>query len=63
MKDYLVCVNFSCTSGTDRNHEFTLKADDIVSATVAANQILDTVKSQLDFVMEFTVKYVGEITE
>lgn len=63
MKEYLVCANFSCTNGTDREHKFTLKANNIVSAAVDADQILADVKSQLDFVTEVSVKYLREITE
>ena len=63
MKEYLVCANFSCTDGMDGDIRFTLIADDIISATETTNQILDNVKSQLDFVIEFTVKSVSETTE
>lgn len=63
MKEYLVCANFSCTDGTDREHKFILKADDIVGAAVDAVRILDASKSQLNFVTEVTVKYLSEITE
>lgn len=63
MKKYLVCVDFSCTTGSELEYKFTLMADDITGATVAANQILDDVKSQLGFIMKTTVKYVSEITE
>lgn len=63
MKKYLVCVNCSCTTGADLKHEFTLMADDITGAIVVANQILDAVKSQLGFILKFTVKCVSEITE
>ena len=63
MKKYLVCVNVSCTTGVDLEHKFTLMADDVTSATVAANQILDAVKSQLGFITKSTVKYLREITE
>lgn len=63
MKEYLVCANFSCTDGTDREHKFILKANDIVGAAVDADRILDASKSQLDFVIEVSVKYLREITE
>ena len=63
MKKYLVCVDLSCTTGSELEHKFTLMADDVTVATVAANQILDAVKSQLGFIMKTTVKYVSEITE
>ena len=63
MKEYLVCVDVSCTTGVDLEHKFTLMADDVTDATVAANQILDAVKSQLEFVTEVSVKYLREITE
>ena len=63
MKKYLICSNFSYVNGIDGDISFTLIADDIISATETANQILDAVKSQLDFVIEFTVKSVSETTE
>ena len=63
MKEYLVCANFSCTDGTDREHKFILKANDIVGAAVDADRILDASKSKLDFVTEVSVKYLREITE
>lgn len=63
MKDYLVCVDLSCTTGSELEHKFTLMADDVTGATVAANQILDAVKSQLGFITKTTVKYLREITE
>ena len=63
MKKYLVCVDLSCTTGSESEHKFTLMADDFTGATVAANQILDAVKSQLGFIMKTTVKYVSEISE
>lgn len=63
MKKYLVCANFSCTDGTDREHEFILEADDIVDAAVDADRILYASKSQLDFVTEVSIKYLREITE
>ena len=63
MKKYLVCVDLSCTTGSELEHKFTLMADDVTGATVAANQILDAVKSQLGFIMKTTVKYVSEIVE
>lgn len=63
MKKYLVCVDLSCTHGSELEHKFTLMADDVTGARVAANQILDAVKSKLGFIMKTTVKYVSEITE
>ena len=63
MKEYLVCVNSSYTNGVDGDINFTLKADDIDSATKTANQILNTVKSLYSFVKNFNVKNVSEITE
>ena len=63
MKDYLVCVDISCTSGTDLEYEFTLMADDISSAALDAYRILADVKSQLGFIIKTTVKYLREITE
>ena len=63
MKEYLVCVNSSYTNGVDGDINFTLKADDIDSATKTANQVLNTVKSLYSFVKNFNVKNVSEITE
>ncbi len=63
MKKYLICVDISCTTGTDLEYEFTLMADDISSAALDAYRILADVKSQLDFVTEVSVKYLREITE
>ena len=63
MKEYLVCANFSCTDGTDIEHKFILKANDIAGAAVDADRILDDSKSRLDFVTEVSVKYLREITE
>lgn len=63
MKDYLVSVNTSYTNGVDGDINFTLKADDVDSATKAANQVLNTVKSLYSFVKNFNVKNVSEITE
>lgn len=63
MKDYLVSVNTSYTNGVDGDINFTLKADDIDSATKTANQVLNTVKSLYSFVKNFNVKNVSEITE
>ena len=63
MKEYLVCANFSCTDGTDREHKFILTANDIVGAAIDADRHLDASKSKLDFVTEVSVKYLREITE
>lgn len=63
MKDYLVSVNTSYTNGENGHINFTLKADDIDSATKTANQVLNTVKSLYSFVKELNVKNVSEITE
>lgn len=63
MKDYLVSVNTSYTNGVDGDINFTLKADDIDSATKTANQVLNTVKSLYSFVKNFNVMNVSEITE
>lgn len=63
MKDYLVSVNTSYTNGENGHIYFTLKADDVDSATKAANQVLNTVKSLYSFVKNFNVKNVSEITE
>lgn len=63
MKNYLVCVDISCTTGTDLEYEFTLMADDIVGAALDAYRILADVKSQLGFIIKTTVKYLREITE
>lgn len=63
MKDYLVSVNTSYTNGENGHINFTLKADDIDSATETANQVLNTVKSVLSFVKGLDVKSVSEITE
>ena len=63
MKDYLVSVNTSYTNGEDGHINFVLKADDVDSATKAANQVLNTVKSLYSFVKNFNVKNVSEITE
>ena len=63
MKEYLVCVNSSYTNGVDGDINFTLKADDIDSATKTANQVLNTVKSLYSFVKNFNVKNVSEMTE
>lgn len=63
MKDYLVSVNTSYTNGKNGHINFTLKADDIDSATKTANQVLNTVKSFYSFVKELDVKNVSEITE
>ena len=63
MKDYLVCVDTSYTNGENGHINFTLKADDIDSATKTANQVLNTVKSVLSFVKVLDVKSVSEITE
>lgn len=63
MKEYLVCVNISCTTGTDLEYEFTLMADDVSSAALIAYQIQADVKSQLGFITKSTVKYLREITE
>ena len=63
MKEYLVCVNSSYTNGVDGDINFTLKADDIDSATKTANQVLNTVKSLYSFVKNFNVKNVSEIAE
>ena len=62
MKDYLVSVNTSYTNGEDGHINFVLKADDVDSATKAANQVLNTVKSLYSFVKNFNVKNVSEIT-
>lgn len=63
MKDYLVSVNTSYTNGENGHINFTLKADDVDSATKAANQVLNTVKSLYSFVKNFNMKNVSEITE
>lgn len=63
MKDYLVSVNTSYTNGENGHINFTLKADDIDSATKTANQVLNTVKSLYSFVKNLNVKNVSEITE
>lgn len=63
MKKYLVCVDISCTTGSELEHKFTLMADDLSVAALDAYRILDAVKSQLGFIMKTTVKYVSEITE
>ena len=63
MKKYLVCVDLSCTTGSELEYEFTLMADDISVAALDAYRILANVKSQLDFVTEVSVKYLREITE
>ena len=63
MKEYLVCVNSSYTNGVDGDINFTLKADDIDSATKTANQVLNAVNSLYSFVKNFNVKNVSEITE
>ena len=63
MKKYLVCVDISCTTGTDLEYEFTLMADDVTSAALVAYQIQADVKSQLGFITKSTVKYLREITE
>ena len=63
MKKYLVCVDISCTTGTDLEYEFTLMADDVSSAALDAYRILADVKSQLGFITKSTVKYLREITE
>ena len=62
MKEYLVCANFSCTDGTDTEHKFILKANDIVGAAVDADRNLDASKSQLDFVTEVSVTHLSENT-
>ena len=65
MKKYLVCacIKSSYTNGVDGDINFTLKADDVDSATKAANQAIDIVKSILSFVKELDVKSVSEIAE
>ena len=63
MKDYLVSVDTSYANGENGHINFTLKADDVNSATKAANQVLNTVKSLYSFVKNFNVKNVSEITE
>ena len=63
MKKYLVCVDISCTTGSELEHKFTLMADDLSIAALDAYRILDAVKSQLGFIIKTTVKYVSEITE
>lgn len=63
MKDYLVCVDTSYINGENGHINFTLKADDIDSATKTANQVLNTVESLYSFVKNFNVKNVSEITE
>ena len=63
MKDYLVCVDILCTTGTDLEYEFTLMADDLSVAALDAYRILADVKSQLGFITKTTVKYLREITE
>ena len=63
MKKYLVCVDISCTTGTDLEYEFTLMSDDVSSAALIAYQIQADVKSQLGFITKSTVKYLREITE
>ena len=32
MKRYLICAGFSCTTGSEFEHEFTLMADDVSGA-------------------------------
>lgn len=63
MKEYLVCVDTSYINGENGHINFTLKADDIDSATKTANQVLNTVKSLYSFVKNLNVKNVSEITE
>ena len=63
MKKYLVCVDLSCTTGSELEYEFTLMADDVVSAALVAYQIQADAKSQLGFIIKTTVKYLREITE
>ena len=63
MKKYLVCVDLSCTTGSEFEYEFTLMADDVISAALVAYQIQAAVKSQLGFITKSTVKYLREITE
>ena len=63
MKKYSVCVDISCTTGTDLEYEFTLMADDVISAALIAYQIQADVKSQLGFITKSTVKYLRETTE
>lgn len=63
MKKYLVCANFSCASGADLEYKFILLADDVSGAALDAYRILANVKSQLDFIIKTTVKYLREITE
>lgn len=63
MKKYLVCANFSCTTGTDLEYEFTLMANDIAGAALDAYRILADAKSQLGFIIKTTVKYLRETTE
>lgn len=63
MKEYLVCANFSCTTGSKFEYEFILLADDVSGAELDAYRILANVKSQLGFIIKTTVKYLREITE
>ena len=63
MKKYLVCVDLSCTTGSELEYEFTLMADDVISAALIAYQIQADVKSQLGFITKSTVKYLREIAE
>lgn len=63
MKKYLVCADFSCTTGSEFEHEFTLMADDVSGAELGVYRILANVKSQLGFITKITVKYLREITE
>ena len=63
MKKYLVCVDLSCTTGSELEHKFTLMADDVSIAALIAYQIQADVKSQLGFITKSTVKYLREITE
>lgn len=63
MKKYLVCANTSCINSEDGEITFTLLADNIDSAIEAADRILNTVESSLDFVKRLDVKNVSEITE
>lgn len=63
MKKYLVCVDISCTTGSELEYEFTLMADDLSVAALDAYRILADVKSQLGFIIKTTVKYLREIAE
>lgn len=63
MKDYLVSVDTSYTNGKNGHIDFTLKADDIDSATKTANRYLNIMKSLYSFVKELDMKSVSEITE